>query len=201
MSMSVSNQEGHLVLKILSAHVGFCPLFHESSQVVQMHLYAIQVAENVASSNRGIEQTGLIGILFDPNKIHITWWTFPFQMISPKAVWYPFRCLTRWILLQLQLYTKLRSPGVTFKMNHRNKDSILEFCKTFLWNMFGNNTSENTCNVTSSGSIFEFIIDSPFATCFAPIPKLVQTPNKVAMIENTSTKSPTQPKMLSPING
>ena len=72
MSMNVSSQVVHLALKILSAHVGFCLLFHESFQVAQMHLYAIQVAENVASSNRGIEQTGLIGILFDLNKIHIT---------------------------------------------------------------------------------------------------------------------------------
>ena len=58
-----------------------------------------------------------------------------------------------------------------------------------------------TCNGILSASILELNTESPFATCRAPRPRLVQTPNKVAMIENTSMKSPIHPKIASPING
>ena len=59
----------------------------------------------------------------------------------------------------------------------------------------------HTCNAVSSESIPAFKTAKPFATCFAPMPKLVQTPNKVAMMEKTSMKSPIHPKIPSPING
>ena len=52
-----------------------------------------------------------------------------------------------------------------------------------------------------SESILESIKDNPIATWRAPIPKLVQTPNKVHIIDITSTISPIHPNIQSPING
>lgn len=58
-----------------------------------------------------------------------------------------------------------------------------------------------TCNLISSESMLESINDNPIATWRAPIPKLVQTPNKVHIIEITSIISPIHPKTQSPISG
>ena len=52
-----------------------------------------------------------------------------------------------------------------------------------------------------SESILESIKDNPIATWRAPIPKLVHTPNKVHIIDITSTISPIHPNIQSPIKG
>ena len=49
--------------------------------------------------------------------------------------------------------------------------------------------------------MLESIKDNPIATWRAPIPKLVQTPNKVHIIDITSTISPIHPNIQSPIKG
>ena len=59
----------HLAPKILSVHIGFYPLAHESYQVVQTHPCAIQAVENVGSRNQEIEPKDSKDILYGPNKI------------------------------------------------------------------------------------------------------------------------------------
>jgi hypothetical protein len=49
--------------------------------------------------------------------------------------------------------------------------------------------------------MLESMSDSPILTWRAPIPRLVQTPNNVHIIDITSMTSPIHPNIQSPISG